>query len=108
MAEPTKLNESDTKLNDLENTTTTKARTHKLFGEYKKCKVSYKQAGKEKVSIFVSINSYNLECQQDTVVEIPEKVIELLKEATYTTYHYDEKERKHYTKEVAKYFVELV
>ena len=91
-----------------EKATVVKPRTHKLFGEYKKCKVTYKQPGKEKVSIFVSINAYNLECQQDTEVEIPEKVIDLLKEATYTTYHYNEKEKRHETKEATKYFVELV
>lgn len=107
MAEPTKINELDKKLDDLENTVT-KSRVHKLFGEYKKCKVTYKQPGKEKISVFVAVNSYNLECQQDTEVEIPEKIIDVLKEATYITYHYNEKEKKHETKETKKYFVELV
>lgn len=102
-----KLEILDAKLNDLENTVT-KHRVHKLFGTYKKCKVTYKQPGKEKVSIFVAVNSYNLECQQDTEVEIPEKIIDVLKEATYITYHYNEKEKKHETKETKKYFVELV
>lgn len=102
-----KLEILDAKLNDLENTVT-KPRVHKLFGEYKKCKVTYKQPGKEKVSIFVAVNSYNLECQQDTEVEIPEKIIDVLKEATYITYHYNENEKKHETKETKKYFVELV
>ena len=107
MAEPTKLETLDEKLNGLENTVT-KPRVHKLFGEYKKCKVTYKQPGKEKISIFVAVNSYNLECQQDTVVEIPKDIIDVLKQATYTTYHFDDKEKKHYTKEATKYFVELV
>lgn len=102
-----KLETLDAKLNDLENTVI-KPRVHKLFGTYKKCKVTYKQPGKEKVSIFVAVNSYNLECQQDTEVEIPEKIIDVLKEATYITYHYNEKEKKHETKETKKYFVELV
>ena len=107
MAEPTKLETLDEKLNGLENKVI-KPRVHKLFGEYKKCKVTYKQPGKEKISIFVAVNSYNLECQQDTEVEIPEKIIDVLKEATYITYHYNEKEKKHETKETKKYFVELV
>lgn len=106
MAEDKKIDALDNKLNDAE--ATKKYGVHKLFGEYKKCKVTYKQPGKEKVSIFVGINSYNLECQQDTEVEIPEEVIEVLKDATYTTYHYNEKEKKHETKETKKYFVELV
>lgn len=102
-----KLEILDEKLNSLENETT-KPRVHKLFGTYKKCKVTYKQPGKEKVSIFVAVNSYNLECHQDTEVEIPEKIIDLLKEATYITYHYNEEEKKHETRETKKYFVELV
>lgn len=85
-----------------------KVRKHKVFGEYKKCKVSYKQPNMEKVSIFVSINSYNLECQQDTVVEIPEQIIEILKDATYTTYHFNEKTQSHDSAEAKKYFVELL
>lgn len=102
-----KLEILDEKLNNLENEVT-KPRVHKLFGTYKKCKVTYKQPGKEKISVFVAVNSYNLECQQDTEVEIPEKIIDVLKEATYITYHYNEKEKKHETKETKKYFVELV
>lgn len=107
MAEATKIDILESKLDAVEDTVTTK-RVHKLFGEYKKCKVTYKQAGKEKVSIFASINSYTVECQQDTEVEIPSDIIDILKEATYTTYFYDEKEKKHNSREVKKYFVELV
>lgn len=84
------------------------ARKHKVFGEYKKCKVSYKQPGHEKVSIYVSVNAYNLECQQDTEVEIPEQIIQILKDATYTTYHYNEKTKYHESAEAKKYFVELL
>ena len=87
---------------------TTKVRTHKIFGEYKKCKVTYKQPGQEKVSIYVSINAYNLECQQDTEVEIPEQIIDILKEATYTTYWFNDKTQSHESREAKKYFVELV
>ena len=107
MAEATKLDTLENKLDTAENTAV-KKRVHKLFGEYKKCKVTYKQAGKEKVSIFASINSYTVECQQDTEVEIPSDIIDILKEATYTTYFYNELEKKHESKEVKKYFVELV
>lgn len=86
-----------------------KPRVHKVFGEYKKCKVSYKQPGKEKVSIFVSVNSYTLECQQDTEVEIPNDIIEnLLKDATYTAYKYNKEKNTHESYEVKKYFVELI
>lgn len=85
-----------------------KARKHKVFGEYKKCKVTYKQPGQERVTIYVSINEYNLECQQDTEVEVPEQIIDILKEATYTTYHYNEKTKSHDSAEAKKYFVELV
>lgn len=85
-----------------------KVRKHKVFGEYKKCKVTYKQPGQEKVSIYVSVNAYNLECQQDTEVEIPEQIIQILKDATYTTYHYNEKTKSHDSAEAKKYFVELV
>lgn len=87
---------------------TTKVREHKIFGEYKKCKVTYKQPGQEKVSIYVSINAYNLECQQDTEVEIPEQIIDILKEATYTTYWFNDKTQSHESREAKKYFVELV
>ena len=87
---------------------TTKDRKHKIFGEYKKCKVTYKQPGQEKVSIYVSINAYNLECQQDTEVEIPEQIIDILKEATYTTYWFNDKTQSHESREAKKYFVELV
>ena len=87
---------------------TTKVRKHKIFGEYKKCKVTYKQPGQEKVSIYVSINAYNLECQQDTEVEIPEEIIDILKEATYTTYWFNDKTQSHESREAKKYFVELV
>ena len=87
---------------------TTKTRKHKIFGEYKKCKVTYKQPGQEKVSIYISINAYNLECQQDTEVEIPEQIIDILKEATYTTYWFNDKTQSHESREAKKYFVELV
>ena len=87
---------------------TPKARKHKIFGEYKKCKVTYKQPGQEKVSIYVSVNAYNLECQQDTEVEIPEQIIDILKEATYTTYWFNDKTQSHESREAKKYFVELV
>ena len=87
---------------------TTTPRKHKIFGEYKKCKVTYKQPGQEKVSIYVSINAYNLECQQDTEVEIPEQIIDILKEATYTTYWFNDKTQSHESREAKKYFVELV
>ena len=86
----------------------TKVRKHKIFGEYKNCKVTYKQPGQEKVSIYVSINAYNLECQQDTEVEIPEQIIDILKEATYTTYWFNDKTQSHESREAKKYFVELV
>lgn len=86
----------------------TEVRKHKIFGEYKKCKVTYKQPGQEKVSIYVSINAYNLECQQDTEVEIPEQIIDILKEATYTTYWFNDKTQSHESREAKKYFVELV
>lgn len=92
MAEATKIDTLENKLEAVENTVA-KKRVHKLFGEYKKCKVTYKQAGKEKVSIFASINSYTVECQQDTEVEIPSDIIDILKEATYTTYFYNELEK---------------
>ena len=85
-----------------------KVRKHKVFGEYKKCKVSYKQPGQDKVSIFISVNAYNLECQQDTEVEIPEQIIDILKAATYTTYNFNEKTQSHESAEAKKYFVELV
>lgn len=107
MAEDKNLDLLEKKLDNTENTAV-KKRVHKLFGEYKKCKITYKQPGKEKVSIFASINSYTVECQQDTEVEIPSDIIDILKEATYTTYFYDEKEKKHNSREVKKYFVELV
>lgn len=107
MADATKIDTLENKLEAVENTVD-KKRVHKLFGEYKKCKITYKQAGKEKVSIFASINSYTVECQQDTEVEIPSDIIDILKEATYTTYFYNELEKKHESKEVKKYFVELV
>ena len=87
---------------------TTKARKHKIFGEYKKCKITYKHPGQDKVTIFASINAYNLECQQDTVVEVPEQIIDTLKEATYTTYWFNDKTQSHESREAQKYFVELV
>ena len=107
MADNKDLDLLEKKLDGAENTVEAK-RVHKLFGEYKKCKITYKQENKKNVSIFASINSYTVECQQDTEVEIPTDIIEILKDSTYTTYFYDEKERKHKSKEVKKYFVELV
>ncbi len=85
-----------------------KARVHKTLGEYKKVIVGWKQPNKVRLDIFVSINDYTITFKPDIEVEVPQKIIDFLKEATYEEHFFDETDKKHKSRPVRKYSVETV
>ena len=90
-------------------------KTHKVFGDYKKCIVHPTEHSQQNTSIFCSINLYTVEFQPRTEVELPEKIIEFLKSSS-TAQHVFDKEAvsdngqvgAHVTKQVPKYIVEVL
>lgn len=87
---------------------TEQTKKHKIFGEYVKCSISYKQPNKENVDVFASVNTYVLECKQDVPVSVPVEIVKHLKAATYQKFVYDVKSKKDVAIPMRKYNVELL
>lgn len=87
---------------------TPKVRKHKTLGDYRKVIVNWKQANKNNVEVFVGINNYTAQFKPDIEVELPEKVIKFLREATYEEHYFDEGDKKHKTRAKRKYTIELI
>lgn len=105
MSEETKTTEQVKKVEE-QKASESKTKKHPRLGEYKKVLVDWKQPGKNGTSIFVSINKDTFEFHPDTEVELPQAIIDFLKAATYPKHVYEGK--KHTTKQVRKYSVEIV
>lgn len=85
-----------------------KPKSHKVFGLYTKCSISYKQPNKENVDVFASVNTYVLECKQDVEVMVPIEIIKHLKAATYQKFVFDAKTKKDVAIPMKKYNVEIL
>ena len=90
-------------------------RVHPLLGPYKKVIVHPVGITNQNTSIFVSINLYTAEFQPREQVELPQKVIDLLKSPTIPEHYYDKNaisengnRGAHMTRYVPKYIVESV
>jgi len=88
-------------------------RVHKQLGEYKKVIVHARDP--KEGSIFASINLYTVEFQPGEKIELPEKMIEFLKKASYIEHYYDPNALTengnlgaHLTREVPRYIIEYV
>jgi len=64
-------------------------RVHKTLGKYIKCKVHSTGLAQKNSTIFASIGLFTVEFKPNTMVEIPEAIVQLLKDATITTHHFD-------------------
>ena len=92
-----------------------KVRMHKTLGEYKKCIIHPTEASQQNTSVFASIGLYTVEFQPRTEVQLPEKMINFLKESTAVQHVYDASAQNsrgglgaHVAKQVPKYIVEVL
>ena len=88
-------------------------RVHPQLGEYKKVIVHSRNP--KEGSIFASINLYTVEFQPGEKIELPKKMIEFLKKASYIEHYYDPQAISengnlgcHMTREVPRYIIEYV
>jgi ribosomal protein S16 len=88
-------------------------RVHKQLGEYRKVIVHARNP--KEGSIFASINLYTVEFQPGEKIELPQKMIDFLKRASYIEHYYDPNALTengnlgaHLTREVPRYIVEYV
>lgn len=95
---------------------TPKRKAHPIYGEWVKVKVFPTNGADKNLDIFISVNTFGRQFAPGTEVELPVKIVKILKEAYDLEHYFDAnkvseqsgKKGVHTTREAKKYMVETV